>query len=577
MRYFYMLLLCILFLSVNTMMGQERTKDTLSGKTYKELNTLFYEWLPKDTLTAKKIADIYIEKGRAEKDSVRMAKGHYYYASAFGPEMGLQYADTIIALTKNSKDKTHPAVGYLLKGYWYFHLANYRQATNHYLTGYEYAVERNNIKQLMGIRPAIGALKGKTGDYQGALKINKEHLTALENDREYKRIYCDDTMREDRYISHHLNAMFNLSLSYIDVGEIDSAKIYARKGIDESLKHDDTMRYYWGVSVGGKAEYYDGNYQAALDSIHKALPHLTKERNVVLAKYYMGKSYEKSGQKEKALSTFLEVDTAAEALNYKFRELRQVYEYMIDYHSRKQEKEDQLFYVDKLLKLDKELMENRAMDGEITRNYDTPHLLRQKEKLISALEQKDWKNRAYKLVLLVATVLMGVLLVYYYQKQRIYKLRYRKLMYGNHSEIGDSSRVSIAVIKDSGVPEEIFRDIEKALLQFENTKRFTNPEITLHSLAKELNTNSTYLSRVINTSRKMNFSKYLQSLRVDHIIYRLKNEERLYSYSISGIAEEAGYNTAQSFASSFYRHTGIYPSYFVKNLKEEKLAKDRTV
>nr|WP_247716481.1 helix-turn-helix domain-containing protein [Sinomicrobium weinanense] len=132
-------------------------------------------------------------------------------------------------------------------------------------------------------------------------------------------------------------------------------------------------------------------------------------------------------------------------------------------------------------------------------------------------------------------------------------------------------------MSDSGVPAETFRSIEEGLVRFEEEKRFANPDVTLHSLAKELQTNSTYLSKVINTTREMNFSKYLHGLRINHIIQRLKQEERLRSYSIRGIAQEAGYNTAQSFASSFFRHTGINPSYFVKKLKEEKFAGEQTV
>ncbi|UGU14328.1 AraC family transcriptional regulator [Sinomicrobium kalidii] len=578
MKYFSALFLkCIFFLTVNTVTGQEQIKDTLFGKTYEELNTLFFEWLPEDTLTARKIAATYIEKGRAEKDSVRMAKGYYYYASRFGPEMGLQYADTIIALTENSTDKSYPALGYMLKGYWHYQQTDYKAAVQCYLKAHEYAVERDNIKQIMSIRPTIAVLKGKSGDYRGALQINKEHLTALENDPKYRRIYSKGTFR-DHYVPSYLNAIFNVSLGYIDLRAIDSAKKYARKGIRETLRYNDTLRYYWGISVGGKAEYYDGNYQATLDSMNKAIPHLTKKPNVVLAKYYVGKSYEGLGRNKKALATFMEVDTVAEKIDYSFGELRKVYEYMINHYGIKQQKDSQLVYIDKLLKLDEELLETRAMDGKIAREYDTPYLLRQKEKLINDLEQKDQRSRKHKLLMLVVVALFAILLAYYYQKQRIYKRRYRQLLSEDDGDAMEKrTSTSSGDIRDSGVPEETFRAIEKGLSKFEREKRFTNPDVTLYSLAKDLETNSTYLSKVVNTTRQMNFSKYLHNLRIDHVIQRLKNEERLRSYSMQGIAEEAGYNTAQSFANSFYRNTGIYPSYFVKRLQEEEFIGSRAV
>src|SRR5690606_10916857 len=144
--------------------GQEKIKDTLYDKSYDDLKTLFYNWLSKDTLTAKAIANAYIKKGSIEKDSVRMAKGYYFYASDFGPAMGLQYADTIIALTENSDDKFYPATGYLLKGYWYYQLDNYKEALKYYLKGNEYAIKQNNFEHQINVRPMIAALKNRAGD-----------------------------------------------------------------------------------------------------------------------------------------------------------------------------------------------------------------------------------------------------------------------------------------------------------------------------------------------------------------------------------------------------------------------------
>ncbi|RNL88878.1 AraC family transcriptional regulator, partial [Sinomicrobium pectinilyticum] len=118
-----------------------------------------------------------------------------------------------------------------------------------------------------------------------------------------------------------------------------------------------------------------------------------------------------------------------------------------------------------------------------------------------------------------------------------------------------------------GVPQEIFKNIEAGLEIFERKQRFTNPDISLKSLADELNTNSTYLSKVINTTKDMNFSQYLHHIRIKRIVERLKNEEKLRQYAVEAIAQEAGYKTAQSFTRAFYKETGIYPSYFLKRLK----------
>jgi AraC-like DNA-binding protein len=37
---------------------------------------------------------------------------------------------------------------------------------------------------------------------------------------------------------------------------------------------------------------------------------------------------------------------------------------------------------------------------------------------------------------------------------------------------------------------------------------------------------------------------------------------------MSAIAEEIGFNNAQTFSSAFYKKTGIYPSYFINQLNK---------
>ncbi|WP_416337329.1 helix-turn-helix domain-containing protein [Galbibacter sp. EGI 63066] len=82
----------------------------------------------------------------------------------------------------------------------------------------------------------------------------------------------------------------------------------------------------------------------------------------------------------------------------------------------------------------------------------------------------------------------------------------------------------------------------------------------MNSLAKELNTNSTYLSKVINNSKQINFSNYINNLRIEYAIEKLTGSEQFRAYTIQAIAEESGFGTAQSFSSSF----------FIKQLKKEK-------
>src|SRR5690606_28758122 len=105
------------------------------------------------------------------------------------------------------------------------------------------------------------------------------------------------------------------------------------------------------------------------------------------------------------------------------------------------------------------------------------------------------------------------------------------------------------------------------LEKFENNQEYLQSNLSLASLSKQFGTNSAYLSKIINAYKNKNFANYLNDLRVDYAIKKIKTDAKLQSFTIQAISEEIGFSTSQSFANAFYKRTGIYPSYFIKQLK----------
>ncbi|UOB18881.1 tetratricopeptide repeat protein [Abyssalbus ytuae] len=122
--------------------------------------------------------------------------------------------------------------------------------------------------------------------------------------------------------------------------------------------------------------------------------------------------------------------------------------------------------------------------------------------------------------------------------------------------------------KVTDLDEHIVNHITKSLKQFESGNNFLEKSITLNSLAKQLNTNSSYLSKIINSNKQKNFSTYINDLKIDYVIKKLQENTKFRNYTVSAIAEEAGFNNAQSFSKAFYKKTGIYPSYFITQLEK---------
>ena len=120
------------------------------------------------------------------------------------------------------------------------------------------------------------------------------------------------------------------------------------------------------------------------------------------------------------------------------------------------------------------------------------------------------------------------------------------------------------------ISKDIISNVLQKLEIFEKKKEFTNLKLTLHSLAKESNTNANYLSKIVNHYKEMNFPAYLNELRINYALELLKENKIIRKYTIKAIANEVGFNTAESFSNAFYKKTGLKPSYYIQELNKRK-------
>ncbi len=126
------------------------------------------------------------------------------------------------------------------------------------------------------------------------------------------------------------------------------------------------------------------------------------------------------------------------------------------------------------------------------------------------------------------------------------------------------------VSKGLNIPLETENALVSKLEQFENSKQFTKQDMSLALLAANFDTNTKYLSEVINTHKGKNFNSYINELRINYIIDKLKNNRTYLQYKISYLAEESGFSSHSSFATVFKAVTGIPPTVFIDLLKSTK-------
>ena len=108
--------------------------------------------------------------------------------------------------------------------------------------------------------------------------------------------------------------------------------------------------------------------------------------------------------------------------------------------------------------------------------------------------------------------------------------------------------------------DELYEKIlEKIVVQ----KKYKEPNYLAKDLARELDTNTRYLSAVINSRFGMNYSCLVNEYRVRDALHLLV-DKRYADKSIEQISALVGFANRQSFYSAFYRNTGEAPNDYRK-------------
>ncbi|MBB6370629.1 helix-turn-helix domain-containing protein [Chryseobacterium shigense] len=107
------------------------------------------------------------------------------------------------------------------------------------------------------------------------------------------------------------------------------------------------------------------------------------------------------------------------------------------------------------------------------------------------------------------------------------------------------------------------------LEEFEKGELYNNKNMSLSFLAAELNTNTKYLSYVINRHKSSDVKTYVNRLRINYIVDKLINDDKYRQYKISILADECGFSSHSKFASVFKAVTDFSPSAYIKYLDTE--------
>lgn len=397
---------------------------------------------------------------------------------------------------------------------------------------------------LLGLNNDTDALKY----YEKALEVTNH----LENDSQYVILK-----------PQILNYIGNL---YAKIGVYQKAKQYYKASMrNVNLKFVEPYLYSRTINSEAYTEMKLGNFEQAEKKFFEALAIRESQHNVPgIVKTYlnMGELYKANGAKDKAVYYLNKAMTLGK-VNKIFEDELKALEFLTEF-----DLPDKAKLFKRYIKLNDSLQTiERANRNKFARiAYETEEILNEKNTI---LKQRDHIALQRWLILGGSLIVIVGFVFFFYrylqsQKRLFDKERraYEEYMSIKKIELSSRSSTDSTLI----IQEEVVKGILQKLEVFEKERRFLDKNCSLDSVAKEMDTNTTYLSKVINEKKGCNFSNYINGLRIDYGIYLLENDLVFRKYSISGMAESLGFNSTTSFTRAFTAKTNMRPSFFLSQL-----------
>ncbi|MBL4704097.1 MAG: AraC family transcriptional regulator [Flavobacteriales bacterium] len=112
--------------------------------------------------------------------------------------------------------------------------------------------------------------------------------------------------------------------------------------------------------------------------------------------------------------------------------------------------------------------------------------------------------------------------------------------------------------------------IQSLLLLIEEEHVYRQVDLTIKIVAEKLDSNTSYLSQIINEEFDTNFNGFINQFRVKEAT-RMMSEKKYRNLTINGVAKETGFKSISSFYQAFKKMYGITPAFFLKSvIKAEK-------
>jgi AraC-like DNA-binding protein len=403
------------------------------------------------------------------------------------------------------------------------------------------------IRTIIFNETSLAILKNNLGFHKEAINILKkviEKYTLL--DDEYGNVY-DYNLVVNKASSYNVlgESFFALNANSNNDKYLDSTLFYYKKAFDETEKfipkHENSLSFYHlrvaTVLIKRK------QYKRAL-SLVNTFELANKSQDYYFLKSLIYKNLKRSDSSLFYSYKFLNVNKTSP--NTEKNKIA-IFNILANLYNENNEIDSAFKYSRLALEKLEKLNDSKTEANKTHFLYDFDQI----QKINDSILTNEVKKKNKLIILFLIFVFLFVVIGYYFFN----KEKKKTIVFNKPQK------------KDYSINLELEQTVLLELEKFEKSKNYLDSTFNINKLAKQLNTNTSYLSSIVNEKKGKTFKQYITELRINYLITIIQKDKKYKKYTIQALGEEIGYTNASSFSRSFKKFTGLTPTNYLNSLK----------
>jgi len=422
------------------------------------------------------------------------------------------------------------------------------------------------IKNKISTTYSLAKLKKALGDFEESIKILKaldkkiETVEVSEEDVWYKNFLIQKRNVNSEIASNYkrLGIENPLELDKINTHKFyDTADVYIEKAYNLSKQIDSN-------SIGNKSGYYQA--KAELSLFKEDYANCIELANTAKG-FYNPNKFTRGiySLKANSFSKLKQADSAVyfadKIINNKKDKIKRGYSGLYNILAENYFSLGKLDSAYKYSQLSIKTLKSQNIDKEKTSLYLKNDEISNAISLNKSIEKKKHllENKFIYTALILGLIIIAISVYSIFKRKKL-----KQKIVESKEELDSLHKTNSIKNQTILIDDKTINRILGDLTNIEASTIYLNKDFSLNVLAKLLNTNTSYLSRIINEHKEKTFKQYLIDLRITTLIKNLDENPIMRKYSIEALAESIGYTNASSFTRLFKNHVGVSPSKYLK-------------